>query len=79
MKEELLLRFTYHAPHGTQIARYNDLRQAALTFAGLIDALTPVSREQSLALTALEEAVMWANAAIARREAPNAAVGSGAV
>jgi len=30
---------------------------------------TPESREQSLAITALEEAVMWANAAIARREA----------
>ena len=29
---------------------------------------TPPSREQSLALTALEECVMWANAAIARNE-----------
>jgi hypothetical protein len=29
---------------------------------------TPESREQSLALTNLEQAVMWANAAIARRE-----------
>ncbi len=31
-------------------------------------ALTPESREQSLAVTKLEEAMMWANAAIARNE-----------
>jgi hypothetical protein len=30
--------------------------------------MTPVSREQSLALTHLEEVVMFANAAIARNE-----------
>jgi hypothetical protein len=30
--------------------------------------LTPESREQSLAITHLEQATMWANAAIARRE-----------
>jgi hypothetical protein len=29
-------------------------------------ALTPSSREQSLMLTALEEAMMWGNAAISR-------------
>ena len=29
---------------------------------------TPKSREQSLALTKLEEAIMWANASIARNE-----------
>lgn len=29
---------------------------------------TPTSREQELALTKLEEAIMWANASIARNE-----------
>lgn len=29
---------------------------------------TPTSREQSLALTNLEQAIFWANAAIARNE-----------
>lgn len=66
--QELETRFTYHAPKGDQPARYVELRDAAKTFAELIVAKTPVSREQSLALTDLEQAVMWANAAIARRE-----------
>lgn len=61
-------RFTYHAPHGTQADRYTQMRAAGLEFARLIDQLTPASREQSLALTKVDEAVMWANAAIARNE-----------
>ena len=36
--------------------------------AHLIVTLTPKSREQSLALTKLEEAIMHANSAIARNE-----------
>ena len=37
-------------------------------FAGLVDNLCPESREKSLAMTKIEEATMWANASIARRE-----------
>lgn len=66
--EELATRFTYHAPKGNQPERYERIRAAALAFADLIAELAPPSREQALALTNLEEAVMWANAAIARRE-----------
>lgn len=33
-----------------------------------IDPLCPSSRERSLAMTKLEEAVMWANSAIARNK-----------
>jgi hypothetical protein len=66
--EELTTRFTYHSPKGDQPQRYVTLRNEAKRFAELILTLTPDSREQSLALTALEECVMWANAAIARRE-----------
>lgn len=61
-------RFTYHAPHGTQPERYVRLRTAARDLAHLIVELTPVSREQSLALTKLEESVFFANASIARNE-----------
>lgn len=60
--------FTYHAPKEGQPARYTAIRDAAKALAVLIVTETPVSREQSLALTKLEEAVMWANAAIARNE-----------
>ena len=58
--------FTYHAPGGDQPARYAELRTKAKELAVLIDRLTPVSREQSLAFTNLEQAIFWANAAIAR-------------
>ena len=65
---ELQTRFTYHAPHDDQPERYQEIRDRAQTLAARIVELTPASREQSLAVTALEECVMWANAAIARRE-----------
>lgn len=67
-QEELDIRFTYHAPTGDQPERYDRLRKAAKNFAALIVELTPDSREQSLAITHLEESVMMANAAIARRQ-----------
>ncbi len=63
-------RFTYHAPHGNQIARYEMLRGAARNYAQIIVELTPQSREQAVALTNLEQATFWANAAIARNEKP---------
>ena len=66
--EELKTRFTYHRPQGTQPERYQHLRDAAHTLAQIIVTITPDSREQSLALTHLEEVCFWANAAIARRE-----------
>jgi len=66
--EELAVRFTYHAPHGDQVDRYQDIREAAKAFAVLLDRHCPDSREKSLAVTRLESAVMWANASIARRD-----------
>jgi hypothetical protein len=64
---ELLRRFTYHPPQEGQPELYERLRYLGLTFARNITALTPESREQTLALIALDEVVFWANAAIARR------------
>lgn len=65
---EIEKRFTYHPPKGDQQERYVALRETAHAFAIEIVESTPVSREQSLALTSLEQSIMWANAAIARRE-----------
>ena len=59
-------RFTYHPPTGDQANRYTTIRELAHDFAVTLDALCPDSRELSLAITHLEETVMWANAAIAR-------------
>lgn len=67
-KAELDCRFTYHSPRPNQIPRYQQLRDKAREFAQLIHDLTPPSREQALAFTHLQEATMWANAAIACRE-----------
>lgn len=60
--------FTYHAPKGDQAQRYEQIRERAKGLALYLLQVTPQSREQSLALTHLEEAVMWANASIARNE-----------
>lgn len=64
---EIQRRFTYHAPKEGQPEIYTELREKALEYALLIDAVCPESREKALALTKLEETVMWANAGIARR------------
>lgn len=66
--DQIAKSFTYHAPQADQPARYSDIRDAARALANLIAEHTPESREQSTALTNLEQAVMWANAAIARHE-----------
>lgn len=58
--------FSYHAPKEGQPAKYEAIREKAKELAYLIDAECPKSREQSLALTNLEQAVFWANAAVAR-------------
>ncbi len=60
--------FTYHSPFGDQPLRYITIRETAKTLAWTIVTLTPPSREQSTALTLLDEVVMMANSAIARNE-----------
>jgi len=64
--DDLKKRFTYHAPTEGQPALYQALRDQALALALAIDASQPDSREKSLAITHLEDTVMWANAGIAR-------------
>lgn len=67
-KSEIENRFTYHSPKGDQNQRYESLRGTAKVLAELIESYCPESREKSLAFTKLEEAIMWANASIARNE-----------
>jgi hypothetical protein len=66
--KELRKRFSYHPPKDDQPDRYTEIRQFGGSFAGVVVLRTPESREQSIALTKIEEAIFWANAAIARRE-----------
>lgn len=60
--------FTYHAPFGSQPTRYAEIRSAAKNLASMIACCCPESREKSLALTNLQQSVMWANASIAINE-----------
>lgn len=66
--KDLENRFTYHAPKGDQQDRYVQVRSKMLEVAKLVMELTPPSREQSVVLTKLDEAMFFANAAIARNE-----------
>lgn len=60
--------FTYHAPKNNQAERYTSIREKCKELAKYIVAHTPISREQSLALTKLREVMMWTNASIACNE-----------
>src|SRR5580765_8173617 len=74
-KEDLIKRinndFVYHPPFGDQVARYAAIREYGRQMAIQIVEDTPISREQSMALTFLEQAIFYANAAIARNEVPD--------
>ena len=65
---EIENNYTYHAPKEGQPERYERIRYKAKMLAAYINENCPDSREKSLAFTKLEEAVMWANASIARNE-----------
>lgn len=66
--EDIEKNFSYHAPKEDQPERYERIRYKAKMLAAYINEYCPDSREKSLAMTKLEESVMWANAAIARNE-----------
>ena len=66
--DDLKNRFSHHEPKGDQADRYERIRATAARFAMTVDELCPDSREKSLAMTKLEECVMWANASIARND-----------
>lgn len=60
--------FSYHKPFGSQQFRYEHLRELARVLARDISSMCPDSREKSLALTSLQQTIMWANASIAINE-----------
>ena len=66
MNAQIENNFSYHAPKEGQAEKYTEIRERAKELAYLIDEVCPGSREKSLAMTKLEEAVMWANASVAR-------------
>lgn len=68
MSKEIAQRFAYH-PATTQDKQdhHAEVRELHLKLAHWIEGAVPDSRERSLALTALQESMMWCNAAVAYR------------
>lgn len=66
MQTDIKNRFTFHAATPEQAAIYEEIRGRALAYALWLDETLPESREKSLALTYLDQAVFNANASIAR-------------
>ena len=62
--------YTYHRPRAEDLDKFVQVRSKAKEFAALLGELCPEGRELSLARTNIEQAVMWANAGIARQGEP---------
>jgi hypothetical protein len=65
---EVLQRFTFHPATPQTGPRHDAVRAESRQFAAWILENIPDCRERSLALTALQESMMWLNAAVAYRE-----------
>lgn len=58
--------FAYHQPTGGKVAKHQQVREACYQAAQELVSVCPEGRELSTALTHLESAMMFANAALAR-------------
>jgi len=68
-KADLEKRFDYHPPGSNKVKdQFGTIRFACKELAETVVTLVPEGREQSTALTKIEEAMMWANAGIARNQ-----------
>jgi hypothetical protein len=64
-------RFAYHAPRDEETRQlHEEVRDVLGSVALAFEEFLPPGREAACAITKLEEAMFWANAAIARQPAP---------
>ena len=68
---EIRHQFTYSKPDAERIVKHEKITEGAIAFALIVNDNTPVSRGQSLAITAIEEARMRANQALATEGGPS--------
>jgi hypothetical protein len=66
LNQQIENNFKYHKADKEKGEQHDYIRAVLRHAAVMIDDVCPDSREKSLAITKLEEAMMWANAAIAR-------------
>ncbi len=72
-RKDIEHRARNHPPLNTEtIMRHQNVRSAVEEVMVDFDHLLPPGREKSLALTKLEEAMFWANAAVARSKSEEA-------
>ena len=64
--DDLKNRFTYHNVSKSQEDKMKQIRMNLLNVAVLINDLSQDNREKSLAITALETVMFWANASVSR-------------
>lgn len=64
--EEIIHNFSYHKPDADKASKHEQIRLALKNAALFIQDNVPDCREKSLAITKLEEAMLWANAGLAR-------------
>jgi hypothetical protein len=69
-QSELENRFGFHPATDLTREKHQTVRESFIDFTSELLQIIPDGREQALVITALEEASMWANAAIARNLAP---------
>lgn len=62
---EIQRRLGFHPSTPATVPQFEINRALAINIANYWDEAIPDGREKSLALTALQEALMWANAAVA--------------
>lgn len=65
-EQEIQQRTTYHPPSPGGVERHRQLSMAAASFMAVVSEVCPEGREKALALTNIEQAKMWASAAVAR-------------
>ena len=65
LTDEERARFAYHPATPATGPLHDAVRTAALAYATALAAVVPAGRHRALALTSVQESMMWANAGIA--------------